>query len=103
MLKLTDNNLVAHQSGKKKKNLPCLKRKDIFSFVLVRKQKMELTVTSGFINNPPASSTILLSLMFVNLEIKNYHHGTSYATRHTCVTRTVTLDGLRHLLWLLLM
>lgn len=41
--------------------------------------------------------------MFVNLEIKNYHHGTSYATRHTCVTRTVTLDGLRHLLWLLLM
>lgn len=55
MLKLTDNNLVAHQSGKKKKNLPCLKRKDIFSFVLVRKQKMELTVTSGFINNPPVS------------------------------------------------
>lgn len=55
MLKLTDNNLVAHQSGKKTKNLPCLKRKDIFSFVLVRKQKMELTVTSGFINNPPVS------------------------------------------------
>lgn len=56
MLKLTNNNLVAHQSGKKKKkNLPCLKRKDIFSFVLVRKQKMELTVTSGFINNPPVS------------------------------------------------
>lgn len=58
MLKLTDNNLVAHQSGEKKtknKNLPCLKRKDIFSLVLVRKQKMELTVTSGFINNPPVS------------------------------------------------
>lgn len=56
MSKLTDNNLVAHQSGKKKKkNLPCLKRKDIFSLVLVRKQKMKLTVTSGFINNPPVS------------------------------------------------
>lgn len=54
MLKLTDNNLVAHQSGKKKKP-SLLKRKDIFSFVLVRKQKMELTVTSGFINNPPVS------------------------------------------------
>lgn len=44
-----------HISQEKKKNLPCLKRKDIFSFVLVRKQKMELTVTSGFINNPPVS------------------------------------------------
>lgn len=57
---------------------------------------MELTVTSGFTNNPPISHVC-------KPRDRNYHHGTTYATRHTCVTRTVTLNGLRHLLWLLLM
>lgn len=57
---------------------------------------MELTVMSGFTNNPPISHVC-------KPRDRNYHHGTTYATRHTCVTRTVTLNGLRHLLWLLLM
>lgn len=51
---------------------------------------------SGFTNNPPISHVC-------KPRDRNYHHGTTYATRHTCVTRTVTLNGLRHLLWLLLM
>lgn len=38
---------------------------------------MELTVTSGFTNNPPISHVC-------KPRDRNYHHGTTYATRHVC-------------------